>query len=61
MRTADYFYYTGEHLASLCDELSQYKNRDAIAGCETCSIGSSKYKNLKLRKEEERCCLKSCF
>jgi len=36
------------------------RGRDATDECETCSIGSSKYKNLKLRKEEEKCCSKSC-
>ena len=28
---------------------------------EARSIGSSKYKNLKLRKEEKWCCSKDCF
>jgi hypothetical protein len=37
-----------------CDELNQYKNGDAQEEGEARSIGSSKYKNLKLKKKEEK-------
>jgi hypothetical protein len=36
-----------------CGELSQWKNEGIAQRSETCSIGSSKYKNLKLKKKEE--------
>jgi hypothetical protein len=35
-----------------CYELIQYGHRDAPVVGETCTIGSSKYKNLKLEKKE---------
>ena len=38
--------------AAAYDELSQLRGGDAIIKCETRSIGSSKYKNLKLKKKE---------
>jgi hypothetical protein len=43
----------GQESSGRCDELSQYRSGDATDKCETRSIGSSKYENLKLRKEEK--------
>src|SRR5450432_3391192 len=44
-----------------CGELSQSRCGSHIRWATTCTIGSSKYKNRKLKKERERCCSESCF
>jgi hypothetical protein len=36
-----------------CDELSQSRYESRRSWATTCTIGSSKYKNLKLKKEGE--------
>ena len=49
---------------SECDELNQLGSGDATGKCETSSIGSPKYRNLKLKKkgtEEEKCWLRDYF
>jgi hypothetical protein len=42
-----------EDSARTCHELSQSRYESHMGWATTCTIGSSRYKNLKLRKEEE--------
>jgi hypothetical protein len=46
--------------APICDELSQLRYELRRSWVTTCTIGSSKYKNLKLRKEGRQNNSKSC-
>jgi len=41
-------------IAVECDGLNQLGSGDATGKCKTRSIGSPKYKNLKLKKKEEK-------